>query len=90
MVQKMAWVILASAIAMASPAAAQGNSCEADQKKFCASSEGLHVLKCLVDHFDELSPGCKTQMEPARQRIEAAEKTPAAAGAADAVKPAKP
>lgn len=90
MVQKMAWVILASAIAMASPATAQDHACEADQKKFCSSSEGLHVLKCLVDHFNELTPECKTQMGPARERIEGAKKTPAATGAADSAKPAKP
>jgi hypothetical protein len=83
MVQKMAWVFLAAAIAMTSPAPAQKeNACEADEKTFCSKSQGLLILKCLVDHFDELSAGCKKQVEPARMRFESA-KTPAAAGAAD-------
>jgi len=90
MVRIMTWVIFAAAIAMTSPATAQENACEADHKEFCSKSEGLHALKCLVDNFDKLSAGCKTQIEPARLRIEAAKKTPAAAAAPDAVKPAKP
>lgn len=78
------WAFFATAIAFASTASAD-NPCAADQEKFCSPSKlggEASVLKCMDEHFDELSPDCKAAIEKVREGIKAKEsgKAPKAGG----------
>lgn len=82
MTKKLAFQALVMGAFLVSSAVAQGqNACEAEQAKFCPDVQGLQVLKCLVDHWDELSPACQKQMEPARAHLQKGKTQKPAAGA---------
>lgn len=63
-------VFLASAYLLSESAVAQPRPCEEDVKKFCPEAKpgGGGVRRCLLQHFDQLSPGCQEQMSRGRAR----------------------
>jgi len=46
-------------------------ACKGDMEKFCADVKGGHgeKLKCLKDHEKDLSEGCRTKLDAARQEF---------------------
>ncbi len=60
-------------VALAAAGAAQGQEqgpCADDAAKFCKDVQpgDGHIMKCMKEHENELSPECKARMEKGRMR----------------------